>query len=116
MHVYFVCVTGRFVMKWSKIDFTTEDVVVCENVGTLSVILRRTGALDQSAYVGIHVREMSARIGHDFTPSSAKQVQFSPGTRTALYRRFSFFLVLVPASAPRLHYVLCPFGGYIAFV
>ena len=82
MHVYFVCVTRRFAMKWSKIDFTTEDVVVCENVGTLSVILRRTGALDQSAYVGIHVREMSARIGHDFTPSSAKQVQFSPGTHT----------------------------------
>ncbi|XP_067678275.1 FRAS1-related extracellular matrix protein 1-like [Haliotis asinina] len=74
-----------FEMKWSRIEFLKEDVVVCENVGTLSVTLERTGAIDQSAFIGINVRQMSARRDDDFSPSSAKQVQFDPGKSQATW-------------------------------
>lgn len=69
----------RFDMSWSRVEFERKEMVACENVGRLSVTLRRRGNLQQSAYVSIQVREISAKIGEDFIPSSAKQVQFDPG-------------------------------------
>lgn len=53
--------------------------MVCENVGTLSVKLRRKGALDNLAFVRVSIKEMSATEGVDFVPSTAEQVQFNPG-------------------------------------
>lgn len=69
-------------MRWSRVDFEREEIVVCENVGTLSVSLLRTGDLQHSAYVSIQVREISAKVGDDFVPNSVKQVQFDPGILT----------------------------------
>ncbi|XP_076440206.1 LOW QUALITY PROTEIN: FRAS1-related extracellular matrix protein 1-like [Babylonia areolata] len=69
----------RFDMSWSRVSFERKETVACENIGRLSVTLRRTGDLTQSAYVSIQVREVSATIGEDFIPSPAKQVQFDPG-------------------------------------
>ena len=70
----------RFEMKWSKVELERSHIVVCEDIGTLTVTLKRKGALDQMAFVGIKVREMSAKQGRDFIASSAQQVQFNPGT------------------------------------
>lgn len=69
----------RFDMRWSRVEFERKEVVACENVGILSVTLTRSGDLSHSAFIGIHVREISAKIGEDFIPNSAKQVQFDPG-------------------------------------
>lgn len=69
----------RFQMRWSRVEFERKEMVACENVGRLSVTIRRHGDVSSSAFVSIQVREISAKIGEDFIPSSAKQVQFDPG-------------------------------------
>ncbi|ESO92424.1 hypothetical protein LOTGIDRAFT_233175 [Lottia gigantea] len=68
---------------WSIIQFISADMVACENVGVLSITLIRIGAIHQMAYVGVQIKEMSAKTGEDFVPSSAKQVQFGPGQSRA---------------------------------
>lgn len=60
-------------------QFDREEIVACENIGTLEVTVSRSGNLDQSSFVKINVREMSAKKGVDFMPSTAKQVQFDSG-------------------------------------
>lgn len=69
----------RFELSWSIIEFTKKELVVCEDVGTLSVTLQRKGALKNMAFVGISIREVSATEGSDFVASTARQVQFNPG-------------------------------------
>lgn len=69
----------RFDLSWSIIEFAKKELVVCEDVGTLSVSLKRKGALESMAFVGISIREVSATEGIDFVPSTAQQVQFNPG-------------------------------------
>lgn len=66
-------------MKWSRIEFLRKQIITCEDIGTLTITLKRTGDLNQISFVGIKVRDMSASSGLDFFPSSAKQVQFNPG-------------------------------------
>ena len=66
-------------MSWSKVQFDRDEVVLCENIGTLNIAITRTGNLDQSSYVGVHIRGMSAKKGEDYIPKSSKQVQFDPG-------------------------------------
>ncbi|KAK3090222.1 hypothetical protein FSP39_010172 [Pinctada imbricata] len=75
----------RFDMRWSKIELERSHVVVCEDIGTLAITLKRSGALEQMAFVGIKVKEMSARQGKDFIPSTAQQVQFNPGMTHATW-------------------------------
>lgn len=69
----------RFEMYWSVIELTRTNLVICENIGTLTIQLVRHGAIEQMAFVSIRVREMSAKNGDDFSPSTASQVQFEPG-------------------------------------
>lgn len=66
-------------MSWSRVQFDREEIVACENIGTLDITVSRFGNLDQSSFVGISIREMSAKKGVDFIPSTSKQVQFNPG-------------------------------------
>ncbi|KAJ8305475.1 hypothetical protein KUTeg_016020 [Tegillarca granosa] len=68
----------RFQMRWSTIEFVKTYIVVCEDIGTLTITLKRTGSLEAMAFVGISVKEMSAKEGRDFIPSTAQQVQFNP--------------------------------------
>ncbi|XP_050400427.2 FRAS1-related extracellular matrix protein 1 [Patella vulgata] len=71
--------------EWSRIEFISADMVACENVGTLSITILRRGALNQMAYVGVQIKEMSAKTGEDFVPSSARQVQFGAGQSRATW-------------------------------
>ncbi|XP_035826441.1 FRAS1-related extracellular matrix protein 1 [Aplysia californica] len=75
----------RFEMSWSRVEFGQEEVVVCENIGTLNIPVSRTGSLEQSAFVSMHIREMSTKRGQDFVPSTAKQIQFDPGASRATW-------------------------------
>jgi hypothetical protein len=92
-----MCVS-RFNLEWSLIEFSKTDLVVCENVGTLTMTLERSGALTQMAFVAIQVRGISARAGEDFIPSTAQQVQFEPGTnydRTYYYIYIYIFFFII---------------------
>ncbi|XP_064624368.1 FRAS1-related extracellular matrix protein 1-like isoform X2 [Lineus longissimus] len=71
----------RFGMSWPMIEFTRLEYIVCEDVGTLSVGLRRVGETSQSSYVSVSVREMSAKAGEDFGSQTAAQIQFDPGVK-----------------------------------
>ncbi|KAM4722959.1 FRAS1-related extracellular matrix protein 1-like [Rhinophrynus dorsalis] len=72
-------------LKWSTIQLAEPYYRVCENVGTLSVKVIRTGSSKDPAFVGIKVQEISARIGLDFIHSSASLVQFDPGVSTKVW-------------------------------
>ena len=66
-------------MDWSLLEFSRQQYLVCENIGTLTLSVSRTGALDKSAFVSIKVKGMSAKVNEDFVPSITQQLQFDPG-------------------------------------
>ncbi|XP_063284108.1 FRAS1-related extracellular matrix protein 1-like [Pelobates fuscus] len=72
-------------LKWSVIELAEPTYQVCEDVGTLAIKLIRKGSSKDPAFVGINVQEVSARVGLDFTHSSASLVQFDPGVSTKLW-------------------------------
>ncbi|XP_053549608.1 FRAS1-related extracellular matrix protein 1-like [Bombina bombina] len=71
--------------NWSRIELAQSYYRTCENVGTLAVKVIRSGTSRDPAFVGIKVQEVSARIGLDFTHSTASLVQFDPGVSTKLW-------------------------------
>ncbi|KAG5850921.1 hypothetical protein ANANG_G00087500 [Anguilla anguilla] len=66
-------------LKWSRVELSATCFRVCENVGTLPVQLMRSGNSIDPAYVGIQVVEGTAKVGRDFTHSTAALIQFDPG-------------------------------------
>nr|XP_006002762.1 PREDICTED: FRAS1-related extracellular matrix protein 1-like [Latimeria chalumnae] len=66
-------------IKWSRIEMEQTCYHVCENVGTLAIKVIRTGYSVDPSYIGIMVQEDSARVGLDFTHSTASLIQFDPG-------------------------------------
>ncbi|XP_075471577.1 FRAS1-related extracellular matrix protein 1-like [Ascaphus truei] len=72
-------------LKWSIIELAEPYYRTCEHIGTLAVKVIRTGSSKDPAFVGIKVQEVSARVGLDFTHSTASLVQFDPGVSTKLW-------------------------------
>uniref|UniRef100_A0A3B3RES9 Fras1 related extracellular matrix 1b n=1 Tax=Paramormyrops kingsleyae TaxID=1676925 RepID=A0A3B3RES9_9TELE len=66
-------------VKWSRVEFSVTCFRVCENVGMLALQVTRTGNSVDPAYTGIQVENGTAKIGKDFTHSSANLIQFDPG-------------------------------------
>ena len=70
----------RLELKWSVIEFERSSLVVCENIGTLPLTLKRTGDSEGLAFVSIDARDRTTQKDEDYIPSSAQQVQFDPGS------------------------------------
>ncbi|KAG7487845.1 hypothetical protein MATL_G00027620 [Megalops atlanticus] len=66
-------------LRWSRVELSATCFRVCENVGTLPVQVMRTGNSIDPAYVGIQAEEGTAKVGKDFTHSTAALIQFDPG-------------------------------------
>ncbi|XP_023668989.2 FRAS1-related extracellular matrix protein 1b [Paramormyrops kingsleyae] len=66
-------------VKWSRVEFSVTCFRVCENVGMLALQVTRSGNSVDPAYTGIQVENGTAKIGKDFTHSSANLIQFDPG-------------------------------------
>ncbi|KAJ8395495.1 hypothetical protein AAFF_G00032290 [Aldrovandia affinis] len=66
-------------LKWSRVELSATCFRVCENVGTLPVQVMRSGNSIDPAYIGIQVVEGTAKVGRDFTHSTAALIQFDPG-------------------------------------
>lgn len=66
-------------MSWPVVTFTQSSYIVCEDVGILTVTLKREGNLKGSSVVKIQVKDRSAKSGTDYTPSEVGEVQFEPG-------------------------------------
>ncbi|KAM4022473.1 FRAS1-related extracellular matrix protein 1-like isoform 1-T2 [Anomaloglossus baeobatrachus] len=69
-------------LNWSILELTESYYRVCESAGTLAVKVIRRGSSKDPAFVGIKVQEISARLGQDFTHTSASLIQFDPGVFT----------------------------------
>ena len=61
------------------IELAQTQYVVCEDAGTLTVVIRRSGALEESSFVEIETKPLSATGGLDYTPSPTTKIQFDPG-------------------------------------
>ncbi|XP_069498160.1 FRAS1-related extracellular matrix protein 1-like [Ambystoma mexicanum] len=69
-------------IKWSRIEMAEAYYRICENVGTVAIKVMRRGQSKDPSFVGIKVQEVSARVGSDFTHSTASLIQFDPGVST----------------------------------
>ncbi|XP_036442581.1 FRAS1-related extracellular matrix protein 1b isoform X2 [Colossoma macropomum] len=72
-------------LRWSRVELTASCYRVCENAGTLAVQVMRSGNSADPAYVGIQVEEGTAKVGKDFTTSSASLIQFDPGVNVKFW-------------------------------
>ncbi|XP_028856567.1 FRAS1-related extracellular matrix protein 1b [Denticeps clupeoides] len=66
-------------LRWSRVELSTTCYRVCENSGTLSIQVTRNGNSIDPAYVTIQVEDGTAKVGKDFTHSTATLIQFDPG-------------------------------------
>ncbi|KAG5275412.1 hypothetical protein AALO_G00120010 [Alosa alosa] len=66
-------------MRWSRVELSATCYRVCENAGTLAIQVARSGNSIDPAYVTIQVEEDTAKMGKDFTHSTATLIQFDPG-------------------------------------
>ncbi|XP_044157050.1 FRAS1-related extracellular matrix protein 1-like [Bufo gargarizans] len=69
-------------LRWSVLELAESYYRICENAGTLAIKVIRGGSSKDPAFIGIKVQEISARLGQDFTHTSASLVQFDPGVST----------------------------------
>ncbi|KAL2089664.1 hypothetical protein ACEWY4_014352 [Coilia grayii] len=66
-------------VRWSSVELSATCYRVCENGGTLAIQVTRSGNSIDPAYVNIQVEEGTAKVGKDFTHSTATLIQFDPG-------------------------------------
>ncbi|KAK2835082.1 hypothetical protein Q5P01_015566 [Channa striata] len=71
--------TTRLELSWSRVEFSATCYRTCETAGTLQIQIQRSGASVDPAYIAIQVEEGSAKLGRDFTHSTASLIQFDPG-------------------------------------
>uniref|UniRef100_A0A8C7DFZ2 Fras1 related extracellular matrix 1b n=1 Tax=Oncorhynchus kisutch TaxID=8019 RepID=A0A8C7DFZ2_ONCKI len=66
-------------LTWSRVELSATCYRVCENAGMLQVQLTRNGKSMDPAYIAIQVEDGTAKVGKDFTHSTASLIQFDPG-------------------------------------
>ncbi|XP_058617703.1 FRAS1-related extracellular matrix protein 1b isoform X2 [Onychostoma macrolepis] len=71
--------------RWSRVELSASCYRVCENAGTLAVQVVRSGNSKDPAYISIQVEEGTAKVGKDFTHSSANLIQFDPGVNVKMW-------------------------------
>ncbi|XP_068164367.1 FRAS1-related extracellular matrix protein 1a isoform X2 [Antennarius striatus] len=71
--------THRLEFSWSSVELTQPEYSVCEEQGTLSLDIIRKGNLDESSYVTVKVKEVTATAGQDFLIRPSSLIQFDPG-------------------------------------
>ncbi|XP_026054147.1 FRAS1-related extracellular matrix protein 1-like [Carassius auratus] len=71
--------------RWSRVELSASCYRVCENAGALAVQVVRSGNSKDPAYIGIQVEEGTAKVGKDFTHSSANLIQFDPGVNVKMW-------------------------------
>ncbi|XP_077390356.1 FRAS1-related extracellular matrix protein 1b isoform X2 [Festucalex cinctus] len=66
-------------LSWSRIELSASCFRTCETAGRLQVLIQRRGKSADPAYVAIQVQDGTAKVGQDFTHSTAGLIQFDPG-------------------------------------
>ncbi|XP_034712307.1 FRAS1-related extracellular matrix protein 1a isoform X2 [Etheostoma cragini] len=72
--------------SWSSVELSQSEYSVCEEQGTVSLDIIRTGNLAESSYITVQVKEVTATAGKDFLISPSSLVQFDPGVAKRSWR------------------------------
>ncbi|KAK2860526.1 hypothetical protein Q7C36_004692 [Tachysurus vachellii] len=65
--------------SWASVELTKTELRVCEGKGPLSLTVQRKGNMQDSSYVTLKVKELTAAIGKDFISAPSILIQFDPG-------------------------------------
>ncbi|XP_027143924.1 FRAS1-related extracellular matrix protein 1a isoform X2 [Larimichthys crocea] len=65
--------------SWSTMELSQPEHSVCEDQGTFSLDIIRSGNLAESSYITVKVKEVTATAGKDFLFSASSLIQFDPG-------------------------------------
>ncbi|XP_056096314.1 FRAS1-related extracellular matrix protein 1a isoform X1 [Rhinichthys klamathensis goyatoka] len=64
--------------SWASVELTRTEYIICESQGSVSLTIQRKGNVQDSSYVTVQVKELTASAGKDFIPASSL-IQFDPG-------------------------------------
>ncbi|XP_066536604.1 FRAS1-related extracellular matrix protein 1a [Hoplias malabaricus] len=76
----------RLDFSWARIELTKTEHRVCEGQGQLSLTIERKGNVQDSSYVSVKVKELTASAGKDFMPAPSALIQFDPGVASRLWK------------------------------
>uniref|UniRef100_A0A672MFC2 FRAS1-related extracellular matrix protein 1 n=1 Tax=Sinocyclocheilus grahami TaxID=75366 RepID=A0A672MFC2_SINGR len=71
--------------SWASVQLTRTEYVICENQGSVSLTIQRKGNVQDSSYVTVQVKELTASAGKDFIPASSL-IQFDPGVVSRVWK------------------------------
>ncbi|XP_067274903.1 FRAS1-related extracellular matrix protein 1a isoform X2 [Pseudorasbora parva] len=71
--------------SWASVELTGTDYIICESQGSVSLTIQRKGNLQDSSYVTVQVKELTASAGKDFIPASSL-IQFDPGMVSRVWK------------------------------
>ncbi|XP_060791413.1 FRAS1-related extracellular matrix protein 1a isoform X1 [Neoarius graeffei] len=72
--------------SWVSVELTKTEYRVCEGKGPLSVTVQRKGNMQESSYVTLKVKELTAAIGKDFKSAPSTLIQFDPGVASRQWK------------------------------
>ncbi|XDV17566.1 hypothetical protein PO909_023405 [Leuciscus waleckii] len=71
--------------SWASVELTRTEYIICESQGSVSLTIQRKGNVQDSSYVTVQVKELTASAGMDFIPASSL-IQFDPGMVSRVWR------------------------------
>ncbi|XP_077057949.1 FRAS1-related extracellular matrix protein 1a isoform X2 [Siphateles boraxobius] len=71
--------------SWASVELTRTEYIICESQGSVSLTIQRKGNVQDSSYVTVQVKELTASAGKDFMPASSL-IQFDPGMVSRVWR------------------------------
>ncbi|KAK7175846.1 hypothetical protein R3I93_000187 [Phoxinus phoxinus] len=71
--------------SWASVELTRSEYIICESKGSVSLTIQRKGNVQDSSYVTVQVKELTASAGKDFIPASSL-IQFDPGMVSRVWR------------------------------
>lgn len=66
-------------LSWSSLELSKPQYSACEQQGTITLDIIRTGNVAESSYVTVKVKDVTATAGRDFIINPSSLVQFDPG-------------------------------------
>ncbi|XP_059394648.1 FRAS1-related extracellular matrix protein 1a [Carassius carassius] len=71
--------------SWASVQLTRTEYVICESQGSVSLTIQRKGNVQDSSYVTVQVKELTASAGKDFIAASSL-IQFDPGVASRVWK------------------------------
>ncbi|XP_051505500.1 FRAS1-related extracellular matrix protein 1-like isoform X1 [Myxocyprinus asiaticus] len=72
--------------SWASVELANSEYVICENQGSVSLTIQRRGNVQDSSYVTVQVKELTASAGKDFISAPTSLIQFDPGMVSRVWR------------------------------